>query len=73
MALPYSALSDAGLGPLFFALPRNTHLRELRCWATGMSQAFARELVLPAEHVNTSLRLLAASHSSHSWNAVHPG
>ena len=54
-------LGDAGLGPLFDALPRNSHLRVLRCWHTGMSAAFARDVVLPAVRANTSLRELDAS------------
>ena len=58
-----SWLGDAGLGPLFDALPRNSHLRELDCSLTGMSAAFARDVVLPAVRANTSLRKLDASAS----------
>ena len=54
-------LGDAGLGPLFAALPRNSHLRVLRCWHTGMTAAFSRRVVLPAVRANTSLRELDAS------------
>ena len=56
-------LGDAGLGPLFDALSRNKHLRELDCAMTGMSAAFARDVVLPAVRANTSLRKLIASAS----------
>ena len=56
-----STLGDAGLGPLFDALPCNNYLRELDCTMTGMSAAFARQVVLPAVRTNTSLRNLEAS------------
>jgi hypothetical protein len=38
----YCGLGDAGMAPLFEALPRNTHLRTLCVAHTGMSEAFAR-------------------------------
>jgi hypothetical protein len=53
-------LSDAVLRPLFEALPANTHLRELKVDGNGMSPAFARNVLLPAVHANTSLWLLIA-------------
>jgi hypothetical protein len=53
-------LTDRALGPLFEALPRNTHLRTLMCEYNGMSQAFARDRLLPAVRANTSLRVLVA-------------
>jgi hypothetical protein len=59
--LSYSSLGDAGLAPLFRALPHNTHLRELRCHDNAMSDAFARNCLLPAIRANTSLRVLHAS------------
>jgi hypothetical protein len=55
-------LEDAGLGPLFDALPRNTHLRELHCGNNNMSDAFARERLLPAVRANASLRELQADY-----------
>ena len=51
-------LGDAGLGPLFDALPHNAHLRQLDCSNTGMSAQFARDRLLPAVRANTSLRKL---------------
>jgi hypothetical protein len=48
-------LGDAGLQPLFDALPHNMHLRELRCADNGVTEAFARERMLPAVQANTSL------------------
>ncbi len=48
---------------LALALPRNTHLRTLRC-STGqypMSEAFARDVVLPAVRANVGLRSLSVS------------
>ena len=54
-------LRDAGMRPLLDALPHNTHLSRLSFWATGMSAAFARQVVLPDVRTNTSLRNLEAS------------
>ena len=56
-----SSLGDVGLGGLCDALPRNTHLRELKLNKTGMSAEFLRSTFLPAVHANTSLRQLDAS------------
>ena len=56
-----SSLGDAGMDPLLHALERNTHLRELNCINTGMSESFARDRFLPAIRANTSLRRLQAS------------
>jgi hypothetical protein len=55
------SLGDMGLGPLFAALPRNTHLRTLECYENGMSAAFARDVLLPAVRANTSLCMLKLS------------
>jgi hypothetical protein len=57
----YSWLADEGLGPLVDALPGNTHLRKLLLSeeAHGMSEAFARDRLLPAVRANASLRYLA--------------
>ena len=57
----YTDLGDAGMRPLLDALALNTHLRELDCSNTGMSEAFARHVFLPAVRANTSLRTLTAS------------
>jgi hypothetical protein len=51
-------LHDVGLRPLFEALSHNTHLRRLNCFHNNLSEAFARDVVLPAVHSNTSLRWL---------------
>jgi hypothetical protein len=51
-------LGDAGLRPLLDALPHNTHLRELDVSDNGMSEAFARDVLLPAVRANTGLREL---------------
>jgi hypothetical protein len=53
-----SNLEDAGLRPLFAALPRNTHLRTLDCQSNDMSAACGRDVLLPALRANTSLRSL---------------
>ena len=62
-----SNLGDAGMSPLLDALAQNTHLRELNCCNTGMSEAFARDRFLPAIRANASLRKLDASER---WGGV---
>ncbi len=59
-------LDDAGLGPLFDALPTNTHLRKLDCSENAMSDAFVRERLLPAVRANSSLRELNTRTWAHS-------
>ena len=56
--LMHNMLGDANLGPLVDALPRNTHLRELRCRGNAMSAAFMRERLMPALAANASLQKL---------------
>jgi hypothetical protein len=51
-------LGDAHLSPIVEALPLNRHLRELDLRFNGMSEAFARERLLPAVRANTTLREL---------------
>jgi hypothetical protein len=51
-------LHDMGLGPLFDALPHNTHLRTLNCCGNQASEAFTRDRLLPAVRANRSLRSL---------------
>ncbi len=51
-------LDEAGLGPLVDALPHNTHLRTLECAYNVISEAFARDRLLPALPANTALRKL---------------
>jgi hypothetical protein len=51
-------LDDTSMGPLVDALARNTHLQELVLYNTippRMSDAFARERLLPAVRANASL------------------
>jgi hypothetical protein len=57
----YCGLDDAGLGPLVDALPGNTHLHTLDFSDDGdsMSEAFARDRLLPAVRANGSLRELS--------------
>ena len=57
----YCCLANKGLGPLVDALPRNTRLRTLNCLANFMTEAFARDRLLPAVRANTSLRVLYAA------------
>ena len=56
-----SELGDAGMLPMLMALPQNKYLQLLRCFDTGMSEAFARDVFLPAVGANTSLLILEAS------------
>jgi hypothetical protein len=51
-------LRDAGMAPLFEALPANTHLRTLKCAANNITDAFAATVLLPAVRANGSLRSL---------------
>jgi hypothetical protein len=60
LELAFCDLGDDGLRALFEALPHNTHLRELDCSHNGSSEAFARDVLLPAVRANTSLRKLEA-------------
>ncbi len=53
-------LGDAGMRPVVEALRHNTHLTKLNCSDNGMSQAFARNELLPAVRANASLRELVA-------------
>ncbi len=60
LCLWWSRLGDDAWGPLFDALPGNTHLRRLsrRDHDAHLSEAFARDRLLPAVRANTSLRTL---------------
>jgi hypothetical protein len=56
-------LGDAGLRPLFDALPANTHLRTLDCRENELrAAAFVRNTLLPAVRANSSLRELVLDH-----------
>jgi hypothetical protein len=63
----YSDLGDAGLRPLLEALPHNTHLRTLLIAHNDVSDALAADVLLPAVHANTSLRVLRAG----AWGGAH--
>ncbi len=52
-------MGEAGLRPLFEALPRNSHLEQLYCADNNNgSEAFARDVLLPAVRANKSLLYL---------------
>ena len=55
---PGPALSDAILGPVLRALPRNTHLRCLSIFHCRPSAELERDVLLPAVQGNASLRIL---------------
>jgi hypothetical protein len=63
-------LGDAGMGPVLEALHHNTHLTKLDCFANDMSEAFARNWLLPAVRASTSLRELAMGNSAPEREAV---
>jgi hypothetical protein len=60
----YCWLGDAGMAPLLEALPRNTHLRTLKCSANNMTEALAAAVLLPAVRANASLRALTTGRHS---------
>jgi hypothetical protein len=51
-------LGDDGLRALFEALPHNMHLRKLDCSHNDISDAYARDVLLPSVRANMSLRKL---------------
>ena len=53
------SLRDVGLAPIVEALVLNHHLRALNLCFNGMSEAFARDQLLPALRANTTLRWFA--------------
>ncbi len=53
--MTHCSLGDKGLRPLFDALPRNTHLRTLRCADDNMSEELAHDVLLLPVRANTSL------------------
>jgi hypothetical protein len=66
----YCFLGDAGLRPLFAALPGNSHLRTLDCSMNSISDAFAANVLLPAVRANTSLRTLITYADERPSNAA---
>jgi hypothetical protein len=63
LKIGFCGLDDAGMGPVVEALRHNTHLTKLDCNNNSVSEAFARNTLLPAVRANTSLReLVAADH-----------
>jgi hypothetical protein len=67
--VPACDLGDAGMAPLLQALPHNTHLRKLDVSHSHMSEAFARDVLLPAVRANASLRSLTATWHGRGWPA----
>jgi hypothetical protein len=56
----WCGLGDEGMGPVMEALRNNTHLTKLNC-SYNVSEAFARDVLLPAVRANSSLRELVAA------------
>ena len=55
------SLGEAGLAPIFEGLPRSSTLKELIYYTVGgeiISREFARNVILPAVRLNSSLRML---------------
>jgi hypothetical protein len=69
-------LGDAGLAPLAAALRSNTHsattqLQSLFCGGNAVSDAFAREQLLPAVRASAAVReLRVGAHLRRQWDAV---
>jgi hypothetical protein len=64
-------LDDVCLLPLMNALPRNTHLRKLILYDNDMSEAFARDVLLPAVRANKSLTKLGIADSQYGGREAH--
>jgi hypothetical protein len=56
-----SHLGDEGMRPVVEALRHNTHLRTLDCSGNELTEAFARDKLLPAVRANAGLRKLVAA------------
>ena len=56
-----NSLGDVGLTPIVEALPLNHHLSMLDVSGNGMSEEFARDLVVPAVRANTTLLRFVAN------------
>jgi hypothetical protein len=65
-------LGDIGMGPLVDALRYNTHLRTLVCNSNGVTEAFARDRLLPAVQANGSLQKLVPfdRNEEEEWPAI---
>jgi hypothetical protein len=68
--IDWCRLGDAGMGPVVDALRHNTHLTKLTCSWNDMSEAFARDVLLPAVRANGSLRELVADQSAQEREAA---
>jgi hypothetical protein len=55
----YCSLGDVGLAPLMAALQHNTHLTSLDCADNDVSEAFVRDVLLPAVRANNTLQSLS--------------
>ncbi len=64
-------LQEAALGPLFDALPRNTHLQALRLDEVTASAVFLRERLLPAVRANTSLKRISITVAGEGESDAH--
>ncbi len=60
MGIAHCGLGAAGMGPIMDALPHARRLQKLDCMYNSMSEAFARERLLPAVRACASLRELDA-------------
>ena len=65
-------LGDAGLAPIFEALPRNTHLLELSLRMNDMTAEFVQQRMIPAVTANTSLRVLGVFEIGEDADFVSP-
>jgi hypothetical protein len=58
LKVSYCRIGEGGWRPLIEALRVNTHLRELHCGSSDLTQTFAADVLLPAVRANASLREL---------------
>jgi hypothetical protein len=65
-----SSLGDEGMRPVVEALRHNTHLTKLNCFHSELSEAFARDRLLPALRANAALRELVAGGSAPEREAM---
>jgi hypothetical protein len=66
----YGGMRDQGMGPVVEALRHNTHLTKLECSGNDMSEAFSRDVLLPAVRANAALRELVVGVSAPEREAV---
>jgi hypothetical protein len=70
LTITQCGLGDEGMGPVVEALRHNTHLTKLDCSGNDVSEAFSRDVLLPAVRANAALRELVVGVSAPEREAV---